>query len=133
MRPTPVYPPNSEGKLTHFGVKGMHWGQRKAPTAESQKTRSKSTVSKSSKVTKAISTAYTYHAYAVGALALTHVLYRVGSTAVHAGATGIIIKAAKNREAAYETGRLAVKALAPVAAKVNYAKMVRGAYKITTL
>lgn len=113
-------------ELVHHGVKGMHWGQRKAQIKSAGTSAGKA-------VEKGISYVGHHQKMVAGGVILARVLYVVGSMAIHAGKTGILFKAAKNREAAYKAGKIAVRALSSSAAKINYAKMVRGAYKITTL
>lgn len=132
-------------ELTHFGVKGMKWGHHKArdlvPSKQqvqkaavtTGKTVAKASVATAKAVGKSASYVAHHRRMAVGALVAADILVAAGRLAVGYGKAGILVKAANNRKTAYEAGRFAVKALSSTAAKVNYAKVVRGAYKITTM
>lgn len=136
-------PPLTE--LGHFGVKGMHWGQHTisdlAPSPKQIKSAALTTgkaVGKGATTTakgvgKGLSYAAQHKHMVVGGVIVASILHDVGRLVVISGKTHILFKAAKNREAAYKAGKIAVRALSSSAAKINYAKLVRGAYKITTL
>lgn len=137
-------------ELAHHGVLGMHWGQHKAVVPSGAQVRTAASVTgKAAVVTgkavgkgavataKAVGKGGSYLAHhkrlVAGGLVVAAILHDVGPVAYDLGKAGILVKAAKNRETAYKAGKIAVKALSSEASKVNYAKMARGAYKITTL
>lgn len=118
----------STNELTHFGVKGMKWGVHKSAVAVGR-TSKKAVL----KVRDAAVYAAHHKRMVVGAVIAARLLYVAGATVLHVGGTGILLRASANRRDAYRAGKFAAKAIASTAAKVNYAKMVRGAYKITTM
>lgn len=132
-------PPLNE--LSHFGVKGMKWGHHKmsdlAPSAQQVRSAAAATGNAVKKAAVKTGHAAVYVAHhkrmVAGGVVLAAVLHDTAVMGVRLGKAGILMKAAKNRQAAYEAGKIAMKALSSTAAKVNYAKMVKGAYKITTL
>jgi hypothetical protein len=129
-------------EIHHFGIKGMRWGHHKlheltTPSKDQIKSVVQATGQRSKKIAVTTSQVISYAAHhkrtVAGAAVLGLLLRDVGIMTVRVGKTGILFKAAKNRQAAYEAGKLAARALSSTAAKVNYAKLVKGAYKITTL
>jgi hypothetical protein len=130
----------SLAELTHVGVKGMHWGQHKSQLATAGAATGKALVVAGKATGKAAVTtgrttasvaSYVAHhkAMVAGGVVAATLLHDFGKVALRTASSGILAKAARNREA----GRFALKALSSTAAHINYAKMVRGAYKITTL
>jgi hypothetical protein len=127
----------TELELAHFGIKGMHWGQHKAQAKTVAVTTGravkKASVATAKGTVKTLKYANEHRIMTVGALYAANFLQAAVRVGFEAGQHGILSKAAKNRQAAYEAGKFAVKTLSATAAKVNYAKMAKGAYKITTM
>lgn len=124
----------------HHGVLGMHWGQHTAalmPSAKSVRNAGVETTRavgraaiKTGRASVKIASFANQHKGAIAAGVVTvAVLHDVGKYGYEAAIFGVANKAAHNREA----GRQALKALPSAATQLKYAKMVRGAYKITTL
>lgn len=128
-------------EISHHGVKGMKWGHHKLQDLALSRDQIKNAADATGRGIKKAATAsvkgISYAAHhkrtVAGAAILAVVLHDTARMAVRVGKAGILVKAAKNRQAAYEAGKIAARALSSTAAKVNYAKMVKGAYKITTL
>jgi hypothetical protein len=126
-------------EIAHHGVKGMHWGVRKAaPVTEVRKAdidrfgkrgatriarnQDKGLTNKQA-MRKEQVRAVTKAGLAVGAYLLSQTLSQHGGTLM----TNVSNRANTNRE------RAKITAIASKAAKVNYAKKRRGAYKISSL
>lgn len=124
-------------ELSHFGVKGMKWGQRKmaGSSAFKKQVHGAAVVSGSvvksavSGTRKTVDYVKSHKLQIAGAIVAASLLHEVGSVGVKAASEGIISKASRNRDAA----RITAKILSSTASQINYSKMVKGAYKITTL
>lgn len=129
-------PPQSE--IVHHGVKGMKWGKYTTKDLVSSKQQVKKAAITSGKaVSKAAlgtakvagkTIAYVAHHKRMTAGALI-----AASLLRDAVSHGILSRAVANREATFAAGKLAARAIGSTAAKINYAKLVKGAYKITTM
>lgn len=141
----------SKEELAHYGIKGMKWGVSRSDIASAgQKAASVATtaaiatkkgavvagrgaVKTGKAVNKAAKWAVHHKKMVAGGIIAADILVEVGSVAMGYGKSGILMKAAANRKAAYEAGKLAARAITATAASVPYAKISRGAYKITTM
>lgn len=134
----------SSQELAHYGVKGMRWGVTRADISTAgQKAKStavtvgratgKAAVVVGKKTKQAAIWAAHHKKVVVGALIAADILRSVAVVGVGYGKAGILMKAAANRKAAYEAGKIAARSISASASKIPYAKISRGAYKITTM
>lgn len=119
----------SSSELQHHGIKGMHWGQHRAIANNAARAVGKAAVTTSKAGVKVVSYAAHHKRMIAGGVIAAALLHDFGGIALDAGKSGILNKAAANRKA----GEMALRSLSSTAAKVNYAKMSRGAFNITSM
>lgn len=105
-------------ELAHHGIKGMHWGKRK--TISTVPSTPEEIQAHRAKIARRV----------VTGIAVARVAQVYGPVLLKAAGVGVLTLANSNRTKA---GESAILALSATASKIPYAKIAKGAYKITTM